>query len=81
MPLRRKRDTAAAEEQDEEEQEMKAETVFSQESFIRLAGRRRSIGIGCLEGKRRGFLADVKFLWLDARRWHYWVYELERREI
>ena len=80
MPLRRARDTAAAADE-EEEKEMKAETVFSQESFIRLAGRRRSIGIGCLEGKRRGFLADVKFLGLDARRWHYWDYELERKEI
>ena len=45
---------------------MKAETVFSQESFIRRADD-EVLELDAWEERRRGSLADVKFLGLDVR--------------
>ena len=60
--------------------EMKAETVFSQESFIRRADDDDEVLEldAWEEERRRGSLADVKFLGLDVRdrQWHHWVDEL-----
>ena len=57
---------------------MKAETVFSQESFIRRADDDEVLELDAWEERRRGSLADVKFLGLDVRdrQWHHWVDEL-----
>ena len=57
---------------------MKAETVFSQESFIRRADD-EVLELDAWEERRRGSLADVKFLGLDVhdRQWHHWGDELE----
>ena len=59
---------------------MKAETVFSQESFIRRADDDDEVLEldAWEEERRRGSLADVKFLGLDVRdrQWHHWVDEL-----
>ena len=60
---------------------MKAETVFSQESFIRRADDDDEVLEldAWTEERRRGSLADVKFLGLDVRdrQWHHWVDALE----
>ena len=64
---------------------MKAETVFSQESFIRRADddddEVLELDAWEEERRRRGSLADVKFLGLDVRdrQWHHWVDELGRK--
>ena len=77
MPLRRARDTAAAaeEEEEEREQEMKAETVFRQESFIRRADDDEVLELDAWKERKRGLWQMSSCSGL-TRRWHHWVCEL-----